>query len=315
MKQFNILIVEDDQSTRDTFCQLLESSGFRVVAVEGYEQALARIDASIDLALLDIRLNGKSGIDLLRYLRHEQPEIPVVMISAYADKENVLESLQLGAVDYLEKPIQPKKLIEAIENWVGLRLNHNLKDWHEVFQQLRESELNIHKAYERLNFVLVSTAAVIYAADPSEQCHINFISSNVRKMCGHEAGAFTGDPEFWQSCIHPDDRGHVEAEWKKALARGENHCEYRFRHSDGHYLWISDHIKLEKNRDGKSELLGFWVDITKRKQSEDQVRQMAYFDPLTGLPNRSLFYDRIKQAIAQSSRNRTAMAVLFMDLD
>ena len=315
MRQFHILLVEDEESTRDAYSQLLQEAGHQVSAVEGYEQAMALIGGSFDLALVDVVLDGKSGLDLLKVIRDRQPELPTIMVSAYADKENVLESLHLGAVDYLEKPIQPRLLLETVKSWVGLRLNHSLKDWHAVFQQLRESELNIHRAYDRLNFVLVSTAAVIYAANASKACHINFISSNVEKMCGFEADDFTGDPNFWLSRVHPDDREHVQSELRRVLNQRENHFEYRFRHKDGHYLWISDHIRLEKNRDGQPEFLGFWVDVTDRRQAEEQVRQMAYYDPLTGLPNRSLFYDRLKQAIAQASRNRTSMAVLFMDLD
>lgn len=56
-------------------------------------------------------------------------------------------------------------------------------------------------------------------------------------------------------------------------------------------------------------------DITERRKSEQKIQQMAYFDPLTGLPNRVLFYDRLKQAIARTSREKKALAVLFLDLD
>ena len=315
MRQFHILLVEDEATTRETYSHLLEEAGHRVSAVEGYDQATALLGGGLDLALIDVVLNGRSGLDLLKTIRDQHPELPVIMVSAYADKENVLESLHLGAVDYLEKPVQPKVLLETVESWAGLRLNQRLKDWHTVFQQLRESELSIHRAYDRLNFVLVSTAAVIYAADATEESHINFISSNVEKMCGFKASAFTSNPHFWLSRVHPDDREHVQSELKRALGRQESHFEYRFQHEDGRYIWISDHLRREKNRDGEAELLGFWVDVTDRRRAEEQVRQMAYYDPLTGLPNRSLFYDRLKQAIAQASRNRSAMAVLFMDLD
>ena len=315
MEQFHVFLVEDEESVRETYGQLLKGAGHKVSNASNYEQAIAMLDDDIDLVLVDVVLNGKSGLDVLKAIRERHPELPVIMVSAFADKENVLESLHLGAVDYLEKPIRPEMLLKTVESWVGLRLDHSLKDWHTVFQQLRASELNIQRAYDRLNFVLVSTAAVIYAASASEGCPINFISGNVEKMCGFEAGSFTGDSHFLLSRVHPDDQEYVKSELKRVFDRGENHFEYRFQHKDGHYIWISDHVRLEKNREGESEVLGFWVDATNRRRAEEQVRQMAYFDPLTGLPNRSLFYDRLRQAIAQASRNRSSMAVMFMDLD
>jgi len=319
MSQSKILIVEDQQSIRESYSQFLEQAGFLVCTAEGYDRAIPLVDASIDLALLDIQLIGKSGLDILSYIRERHPDCPVVMMSGFADKENTIEALRQGAVEYLEKPVNPHELVYCVKHWLDFRAtkqeNQRLQDFQAIHQRLQDNEAQIRKANEHLNFLLASTAAVIYASDISECYATTFISDNIKRLCGYEAEAFTSTPDFRMDCVHPDDLAYIHSELQRGVEQGSNRFEYRFQHKDGHYFWVGDEVRLERNQHGQLEFLGFIVDITKHKQDEEKVRQMAYTDMLTGLPNRSLYYDRLKQAIAQSRRNQTNMAVLFMDLD
>ena len=317
MSQSKILIVDDQKSIRESYGQFLENAGFLVCMAEDYDQATALIDASIDVALLDIRLEGRSGLEILAFIRREQPGCPVIMISGYADKKNTIEALRQGAVEYLEKPINPHELVHSVKHWIDFRQlkqeNQRLQDFQSIYQRLKTSEEQIRMANERLNFLLASTSAVIYASDTSNTT--TFISDNIQRLCGYDAEVFTSNPEFRLECVHPDDLEHVETELQRGLQLGNNRFEYRFQHRDGHYFWVGDEIRIEKNSKGQDEFLGFIADISKHKQSEEKIKQMAYTDLLTGLPNRSLYYDRLKQAIAQSHRNKSNMAILFMDLD
>jgi diguanylate cyclase (GGDEF)-like protein/PAS domain S-box-containing protein len=317
--QSRVLVIEDGKIIRKVYCKLLENAGFNVCQAENYDRAIAQIDPSIDLALIDVHLKGKSGLDILDYIHEHYPDCPVIMISVDTDKENTIAALRKGAVEYLAKPVQSQKLVNTIKHWLDFRSiqqgNPSLKDFQAMHQLLQESELQTRLANERLSFLLASTSAVIYASKASGNYDITFISNNVIRMCGYEAEAFINDPEFRINCIHPGDLARVKSELEQGSSLGRNHFEYRMLHKDGHYFWVSDDIRREQNKDGQSEFLGFWADITRRKQDEEKIRQMAYIDALTELPNRSLYYDRLQQAIAQTHRNRTTMAVLFMDLD
>jgi diguanylate cyclase (GGDEF)-like protein/PAS domain S-box-containing protein len=317
--QNRVLIVEDDEATREAYCALIGDAGYLACQAENYDQAIAAVDSSIDLALLDIYLAGKSGLEILDYIKENHPNCPVVLISGDTDKENTLAALRRGAVEYLEKPVQPQKLLNTIKHWINFHSiqqgNPDLKDFQEMHQLLQESELQARLANDRLSFMLASTSAVIYASKTTGDYGITFISDNIMRMCGYDAESIINDPAFRQSRIHPGDRASVKMELERGLNLGKNHFEYRFRHKEGHYFWVSDDIRLEQDKDGQPEFLGFWADITRRKQAEDKIREMAYIDTLTGLPNRSLYYDRLQQAIAQAHRNQTTMAVLFMDLD
>jgi diguanylate cyclase (GGDEF)-like protein/PAS domain S-box-containing protein len=317
--QSRILVVEDDAAVREVFCMLIGDVGFQVLSAETYDQAIAIIDSSIDLALLDVHLPGKSGLDILDYIHENHQDCPVIMVSGDTDKENTIAALRRGAVEYLEKPVPPQKLLDTIKHWISFHSiqqgNPSLKDFQAMHQLLQESELQARLANERLSFMLASTSAVIYASKTSGNYGITFVSDNIERMCGYDAESITNDAAFRISHVHPGDLANVRMELERGLTLGRNHFEYRFRHKEGHYFWVSDDIRLEQGKDGQPEILGFWADISKRKQDEEKIREMAYIDALTGLPNRSLYYDRLHQAIAQAHRSQTAMAVLFMDLD
>ncbi|GAV20188.1 cyclic di-GMP phosphodiesterase Gmr [Mariprofundus micogutta] len=319
MAQHNILIVEDEKMLREIYGQLLELEGHTVHSAEDYDHALALIDSSIDLALLDIQLSGRSGLDILTHIRTHFPDCPVIMMSGYADKATALQALRQGAVEYLEKPVAVSDLVKAIRHWLNFRTvqkeHHRLQDFEAMYKRLKQREVELRLTNERLSFLLKSTAAVIYASTVSNQGSTTFISDNIEHLCGHDSSAFTTSPTFRLDCVHPEDIGYVRDELQRTLQLGSNRFEYRFKHKNGHYFWVVEAVRVEKSDDEEVELLGFIVDITERKDKEEEMRQLAYSDQLTGLPNRSLFYDRLKQAVSHCQRSEKTMAVLFMDLD
>ncbi|HSP05806.1 MAG TPA: EAL domain-containing protein, partial [Acidobacteriota bacterium] len=92
--------------------------------------------------------------------------------------------------------------------------------------------------------------------------------------------------------------------------------EQRLRRKDGSPVWVLENVSLLPDQfEGSQVMEGTAVDITDRKKAEDQIAFQAYHDALTGLPNRNLFRDRLIQAVAQATRNRDGLAVLFLDLD
>jgi len=123
----------------------------------------------------------------------------------------------------------------------------------------------------------------------------------------------------WMKYAHPDDLAASGAALKKHFAGEIDHyeCESRMRHKDGHWIWVLDRGKLiSRTLDGRPEwLAGTHTDITCRKVLEIKIRQLAYFDPLTGLPNRRMLDDRLQHAMATSNRSGLYGALMFLDLD
>src|SRR4051812_39683779 len=103
-----LLVVEDDPASQDMLVRRLSSRGFRAAAVADGEAALKFIETALpDLILLDINLPGMSGLDVLQQIREKftRDQLPVIMVTALADSEDVVKGLDAGANDYIAKPI------------------------------------------------------------------------------------------------------------------------------------------------------------------------------------------------------------------
>ena len=110
-----ILVIEDDESLRDTIGVLLEQEGFRPVLVgdgrTGLQQAIARRP---DLLLIDLRLPGMGGIDVCKELRAAGQSTPIIVLSALGDEIDKVVLLELGADDYIVKPFGTRELLARI---------------------------------------------------------------------------------------------------------------------------------------------------------------------------------------------------------
>ena len=123
----------------------------------------------------------------------------------------------------------------------------------------------------------------------------------------------------WADWIHPDDLAGAAGEMDLHLG-GQSpffEAEFRARHQSGHWVWLSSRGKVvQMSPQGEPlRIVGTLMDITQRKQAEEAIRDMAFQDPLTGLPNRRLLMDRLHQALAASVRHNRGGALLFLDLD
>jgi diguanylate cyclase (GGDEF)-like protein/PAS domain S-box-containing protein len=118
----------------------------------------------------------------------------------------------------------------------------------------------------------------------------------------------------WDFYVRPEDR---EAALAKLLERQSlSNYELCLKRKDGSTVWVLESESLIEGPDGRLSVIeGTAIDITERKRAEEQVKHLAFHDPLTNLPNRLLFNDRLTLAVAQAHRHSQRLAVLFLDLD
>lgn len=117
-QDFSIAIVDDEPAQRRLLENALQRAGYRTVSCEDGTQAL---DATpdVNLMLLDVRMPGLSGLEVLSRLREERPQLPVILLTAYIDVRDAVAAIKQGAVDYLEKPVDLDELIAAIDDTLG----------------------------------------------------------------------------------------------------------------------------------------------------------------------------------------------------
>jgi CheY-like chemotaxis protein len=110
-----VLIIDDDQGTRDTFGPALRLEGFRVTSVSSGEEGLAIVDGGLFHSIVvDLRLPGLSGVEVIRELMSAHVAVPIVVVSAYVTVEVAVESMKLGVFDVLEKPVELDHLAKVI---------------------------------------------------------------------------------------------------------------------------------------------------------------------------------------------------------
>jgi len=128
-EQAKILVVEDDPDIRKILELFLGEKGFRVKIADGAPRALELLsEEPIDLILSDVRMPGMSGLDLLRHVKEQDPEIQLVLMSAYSSVKDAVEAIQLGAADYVEKPIDFRRLERVLHTVLEKRqLQHRTR--------------------------------------------------------------------------------------------------------------------------------------------------------------------------------------------
>lgn len=129
----SILVVDDEKSVRDSLKMILEYEHYDVVFAENGVKALANVEKnSFEVILLDIKMPGMDGMEVLQRLKDMHPEIPVIIISGHGTIENAVEATKLGAYDFLSKPLDRDKVLVTVRNAIE---QQNLRT---QYQQMRE---------------------------------------------------------------------------------------------------------------------------------------------------------------------------------
>jgi diguanylate cyclase (GGDEF)-like protein/PAS domain S-box-containing protein len=294
MNTNRLLIVDDNEMNRDMLARRLARKGYEIAMAESAHGLLERIKQDgTDLVLLDIEMPEVSGLDALKKLReaYSAIELPVIMVTAKSQSDDIVKALDLGANDYLTKPIDFPVAVARI----GTQLSHKRAQ-----EALKESE-------ER--YALAARGSNDGLWDWNLAANVVHFSPRWKAMLGYQESEIGDKPEEWFDRIHDADRDRVKEEiaaHQKGLTP-HFESEHRVLHKDGSFRWMLSRAVAVHNASGNAlRMAGSQTDITEGKVS----------DPLTGLPNRLLFIDRVGRLIKHTKRRKDHLfAVLFLDLD
>ena len=166
---------------------------------------------------------------------------------------------------------------------------------------------------QRIRTLAASSPVGIFQLDPAGHCV--YANARFRELLGLVGGGETVDPGWW-SAVPEEDRAAIQETWGAAAA-GKPAVPVRFRIGEGDTpRWLESRAATLRNDKGAIVgCTGTLEDITERERTEAELTHQALHDPVTGLPNRILFLDRVGMALARTRRLGGEVAVLFMDLD
>lgn len=278
------LVVDDDETQRLLETAALKKAGFRVAQVADGAAALKALrKIEPDLIVLDVDMPRLNGFDTCREIRRmpRYRDTPVVMVTGHEDTDSINKAYQSGATDFISKPI----------NWslLGHRVRYILRT-SQVSQGLRESEAR-NRAFIRA----IPDAILIVNQDGKVLEQVGGLGH--QNFCLDEVPAELR--RTWRRQVrYVLDSGDVQnSEFVKGDGADKGYYEARM-------------VPFMRDR-----TMMIIRDISAQKRANAKVYRLAFYDTLTGLPNRQSFMTRVAEAIREASNNGKQFCILYLDLD
>ena len=295
-----ILIVDDDLGFRTTTAEALKAEGFDSCEAANGDQALRMVERHHpDLILLDAVMDGMDGFETCSRLRSTPAghDVPIIMVTGLEDAASVERAFYSGATSFTSKPVTYPVLVQQIR--FTLRASRT------------ESELRNHKT-------MLQTAQRVarlgyWRWDPTSD--VFEMSENLFELCGVEPIHFDASLQGFLSLVCEEDRTRVH---DRLIAAKNEHAlgslDYRMIGMSGEPIMVQQDLELITST-GRVHLLGTVQDVGRQRESEEQIRKMAYYDALTGLASRSHLMQHLEDTIKLAHRRNHQFCMLFLDLD
>jgi diguanylate cyclase (GGDEF)-like protein/PAS domain S-box-containing protein len=281
-----ILCVEDDAVTRMLLVGILRERFANVmVAKDGAEGLDLFLRHRPGLVITDILMPGLDGIQMARAIKAECPSCGIIVLTARGDTDLLLSAIETGVTDYVLKPLVPERIFAAIAKCL----------------RVGALERELRSAKARTETILESIGDAFFVLD--EDGRVSYLN---HKAEAHFQLPGRSLPDTPFLTLFPEFLPHQPA-FQEAMAAQEIRT---FEHFTASGLWHE--ARVFPLGGGVSVYLR---DITETKEAEAKIRALAFYDKLTGLPNRTLLQDRLSHAIQLRLRSRERCAVLFIDLD
>lgn len=292
-----LLVVDDDEHIRQVAALHLEHAGYRVLQASNGQEALTLFDESKSkpvMVLLDMIMPVLDGYETCRHLRQRVQglRLPILILTGLNDESSVDLAFQAGATDFVSKPI----------NWAVLvqRVRYALRD-REMYLELEQKEKRLSHAQRiaKLGYGQINLTTGV----------IDF-SPEIAEMLGMEGQSVMSAQEFFD-LLEPSDQKLMQQALDDAVSSsGQYMFEHRLQLPDQPEKVILQQGEA-KQIDGEWLIIGTLQDITERVKAEEMIYFHTYYDPLSDLPNRTLFEKQLNEQL----RRDELQAVLFVGLD
>lgn len=296
-----ILVVEDEVIVARDIQQQLRELGYEPIAhTTRAEEAIALAESlSPDVILMDIQLAGAmDGITAAQIIR-TQLALPVVFITAFEADDILARAKLTEPFGYILKPFAERELRTVLEMALYK---------HRVEREQREAALHHQAIIDHMvdSLITINAQGIM---ESFNQAACDVFGYSVEEAIGQNVSLLMPEPHH---SLHDQYlQHHYETGDTRIIGSAR---ELEGRRKDGSLFPMS--LSVSKVvRGGRTTFIGIIRDITQRRQDEQEINRLAFYDPLTQLPNRRLFLDRLQQAMLTAGRNGQYVALMFLDLD
>ncbi|NJD07600.1 MAG: EAL domain-containing protein [Methylococcaceae bacterium] len=294
------LVVDDETTTRILARSVLENMGYQVFEAEDGEQALACFQRTQpQLVVMDVlmpRMDGFACCTALRALP-AGADVPVVLITGIDDSNSIEQAYRAGATDFVHKPI----------NWILFRHRINfVARASQAFLDLKRSQARLLQA--------------------QKLAKLGYWEWNLRRNTvemSYDLTALLGLPpqpgtlsetQLWD-CVPEPVRERLARELREAIREQRSYSlDFRVPALGGERI-VHAEGEIIANAEGLAVLMrGIMQDVTEQVRAQEEINRLAHYDPLTGLPNRTLFIEQLRLALSRAKRQRSAIGVLSVGL-
>ncbi len=303
MTQRVLLIVEDDGIIAAHLQDTLTRLGYIVPepVATGEAAVAAVVAAPPDLVLMDIQLAGAmDGVTAAERI-HMAFDIPIIYLTAFTRESQLQQAKMTAPYGYLVKPVSERELLATLEMALYKhRLDHQLKQSEEwLTLALWGADLGMWDWDTRTNTVLYSGRWAEILG-----CSLTEIAPNYAS---------------WEDRVHPEDLPAMQEAFNAHLESRVPfyESEHRLQPQDGHWVWVQAKGKVTERdlQDRPLRACGVLLDISERKRLEEELRQLAATDPLTGAFNRRYFLHSVGKEISRAQRYARPLTLIMFDID
>jgi diguanylate cyclase (GGDEF)-like protein/PAS domain S-box-containing protein len=301
-----LLLLEDRPADAELVLHELATGGFEfeVTRVDNRDDYRAALAGELDLILADYNLPQFNALEALSMLNETGRDVPFIIVSGSIGEDVAVAAIRNGAADYLLKD-RLTRLSPAVHQALEQKL---LRD------EQRRTAAELAESQERFRRVFEEGAVAMGIVDTTYR----FIEVNEAfcQMLGYTREELL--KLRVRDVSHPDDYD-VAADLFARAVQGEiptYRLEKRYLKKTGEEVWVQLSSSMVLDAVGKPAYsIGVMQDITERRRVEQELQFMALHDILTGLPNRSLFTDRLQHTMRTATRDQTSFGLLVMDMD